>query len=503
MTNLESLSSPQSAQGAQKNILHHLTAHPNLQNLLLSLLVVLVGCANLVLSGEVILEANGIGYDDGVAFRDMAVNLPTLLFNHELPKYYVQRIVPSALIHFGMTLLNVPFSDTNIIAAFRFYNLILLAIAAFFWSKITQVLEFNVWGKILAFTGLFVNVAVLKLYFYRPVYTDQTAFCLGVLLLYCFLKRKWVWFWVVTLIGTFTWSTIVYYSIVLFVFNRELPAQPNLPLWIKKLRLPYLIPLLLSGVLLLHYFSELRAGNYDKWWILDSSLIYLSMLVAAAYLFFSLKDLLQNQALFDVPTLLKQVFSLRLLFAVLFFTLYTLALAWFGKDAREFEYMRLFVKNGISKSIGLPGIFIVAHVVFFGPLTLLTIFLWKPFTRIVQSYGAGMVIFVAANLVLGLSSESRFLFAAFPFFVAFTVKAAQKLNWQPSVYVFIFATSFLFSKAWYRINVAWQNGFNQAYFMNYGPWMSSEMYLLQGSAILFVGLILYLIVQKVIPASQS
>jgi hypothetical protein len=94
-------------------------------------------------------------------------------------------------------------SDRDIINGFRAYNLALLILAVVIWQKITEEMKLSPLGRWAAYIGLFVNVFVLKLYFYRPVFTDQTAFVLGVLLFIVF-KTQWLGFWITVLWALFT-----------------------------------------------------------------------------------------------------------------------------------------------------------------------------------------------------------------------------------------------------------------------------------------------------------
>ncbi len=449
---------------------------------------ILLGGMNLIINAEILPEQNGFGYEDGLIFKDVVYHFPDVLLDKSIPRYYIQRLLPSIIVHYGFTLFNIPLSDAAILSGFRIYNLILLLVAVWIWGKTLDEFNLSQRGRWLAYFGLFVNVFVMKLYFYRPVFTDQTALLLGILLLYFFLKEKWVGFWLTVVAGAFTWQTTILYGVVLYLF----PAKKSSDTVPRLSR--YYLHILLSGLaclfLLWTLFDGIRGNLEEKWWIHDRSVIYLSIAITVIYLFQGLRRLLDFPALYDIKNWMRQIISYRMLISAAVFITITLIVNHFGINETEFEYSRLFIKNAATKSIGAPGIFLVAHVVYFGPIFLLTLFFWKSIVRNLYKYGPGLVLFTTGNLVLSLTSESRFLTQAFPFLVAFTVQAADGIHFERHFLPAFSTSALLFSKVWYRINIAWQAGFPQAYFMNYGPWMSPEMYTVQGCAVLLTAILL-------------
>ena len=458
--------------------------------LIFFMLVLVVGGSNLLLNGEIILESNGFGYEDGIEFREMVLDFPARITSHQVLKYYVQRAFPSLILYSSFKVLGMQPTDTDILFGFRAYNLLLLLISVVVWHQVAKEMKFSIFGEWAAFIGLFVNVFILKLYFYKPVLTDQTAFFLGVLLLYFYLRRQWVWFWIVVLIGAFTWQTMIYYGIVLFLFSNEYPRL-NKSFLLSYLRIDVILAALSVMFLLQNLQAGFAKGLQDKWWILDKSVIYLSILIVVIYLWVSLQTLLQNAQIYKFRDIMRSLISLKSVLVIVILAIVTIIINTFGVDSTEHEYMRLFIKNAVNKSIGAPAVFLIAHVVYFGPIVLLTVFFWRRVVSYIQQYSIGLSLFFIGNIFLSLSSETRFLTAAFPFIVVFTVKALEKYALKPSFLWLFFVVSLLFSKVWYRINVAWQDGFSQAYMMNYGPWISPEMYVVQGCAVLFGGMLLY------------
>src|SRR6185295_14699796 len=133
-----------------------------------------------------------------------------------------------------------------------------------------------------------------------------------------------------------------------------------------------------------------------------------------------------------------------------------------------------------------PLLFLVAHVVYYGPIVLLLVILWKPFCRAIHKQGLGLTLFILVNMPLTLTSESRGSISVLPFFVTFLVVASEKLQWRTSYYWTIGAIALVFSKVWFTMNNPTVEGEilkfpAQNLFMNIGPWMANIPYVIQGS----------------------
>ena len=73
----------------------------------------------------------------------------------------------------------------------------------------------------LGFIAIFVNNIHLKVIWYNPVVTDGVAASLSLAMLLCFLKGKEWWLILVTLLGAFTWPTLIYAGGFLLAFPRR------------------------------------------------------------------------------------------------------------------------------------------------------------------------------------------------------------------------------------------------------------------------------------------
>jgi len=163
-----------------------------------------------------------------------------------------------------------------------------------------------------------------------------------------------------------------------------------------------------------------------------------------------------------------------------------------------FTPMSIFPRQTTYASVAWPGIFLVAHVAFYGPMFLLAIFLWKQTCRHLHEAGTGVALAVLVGLVMSLNSQSRLVINIFPLMLPFVIKATETLGWGAPPYIFIVCSSVALSKIWFRINTGPFQGRlhefpDQRFFMSHGPWIAPTMYALQGSLFLALGIVLYAI----------
>jgi hypothetical protein len=185
----------------------------------------------------------------------------------------------------------------------------------------------------------------------------------------------------------------------------------------------------------------------------------------------------------------------------------------------------------VLTSVTLPGVFLVAHVVFFGPGFLLLGLFFRPFCRAAQRLGPGATLYFAGSLLFLLNASSRVSFAAWPMLMALLVEVldeqlipgrqrlgigvAAVLLARPLVPIWPLMATASFKEAqvpdfirWMRTWLPLQNLYagtwrfldfpHQYFHMTNGPWMSVEMYVLQGLA----GVLLALALRLALPARR-
>ncbi len=455
--------------------------------------------------GERIKENGGLGYD-GVKYGVWAKN-----FYHEIlvvgvNDYDTQRILPSAIVHYCLRLFGISLTDSHVIHAFGVLNALLLGLSAFVWSLLADMLEISPPGKWLGFVALFISFAILKWACYNPVLTDVSGFTTGMLMVYFYVRRSQAWLYVVTLLSSFIWPASFYVGGLMLLFPKkaERPVEAG--------RVRYRLNLVIGsviGIVLVAYIRHLLHNGYmfrHGGVAPVRDIMKLSLATVLCYVVFGLGALLKWDQVLS-PVLLCRAVQWEALFPV------AGALAgikgvqyWLANDTSGFG-VRDLLSVAAYTSVTRPGIFYVAHVVFYGPILILALFLWRPVCRLIHEQGMGMTLCAAVGLLLSLFSESRCLFNFYPIFVPFIVKATDLLSWRPAHYWLLAVLSVLMSKVWLTINSVPLSGNvleipDQYYFMSHGPFMSNQMYLVQGAAVVLCGLLMYVVCFRNVPTGK-
>lgn len=428
--------------------------------------------------GEKVWFNNGLGWD-GKIYGELTKNFQL----RNLDPYYVPRILPSAVIHYTLKGIGVPFSDENIVKAFGVYNLFLILASCLIWLLIANELKISLKGKWLGFIALFINFPILKMAFYYTVLTDVTAFTIGLLLAYFFL-RKSVWgMFLATIAGAFTWPTIAYAGILLFLFapkSIEETEKKNTAFGlISSIGFTALYLLL---VIYFYFIRGLRSPNPASMILQPvlESVVSLSILTSVAYCFFAIKGLTERVTFSSFFVSLKVTPLCLLLSApIIVILLAQPSLTDFHPPS---ERTQNFLKIVGLLSIARPFMIIFSHIIYY-PIVMLLVFLWKPFCREAKSHGPGMMLFVTFSLIISLSPESRQSLSAFPVFAVLLVKITERLHWKRHVYWTLGLIALVFSKVWLPINKPQStepiNVQMERYFMSQSPWMLPRWYLIQ------------------------
>lgn len=479
--------------------------------------MLLIGGAN-ILWAERLTVNGGFGWD-GLLYGAWAKNFYQSIFVTRVPAYYAQRILPSALVHYGLRLLHVPLTDQNIIQAFELYNLLLLLLSVYVWGLIADELQLHNQGKWLGFCFLFLSFAQLKQNFYSPVGTDTSAFALGLLMCYCFLKDRPLGLLAVIIAGGFTWPTVPYMAALLYVLPRPHPPNQRPPT--DALNVPTLGPfnyatlaalgvagfmLLAYLALTLHHFAE-RLQTFSWGVRVDTAVVYLSVLAIIGYLFFGLRRAAADARLFVPRAVWRAIRWQRV--AVAFVVL--LLLRWCVHHLASGEQItwdspKTFAFYTLMTALTEPFIFLVAHAVYYGPAILLLLFCWRPFCDSLSEFGLGLRALVILNVLLSINPQSRYQINVVGVFVMLLVRLLDRYGLSYRSLPFWALLCLGYSKVWYVFNTAPQiyDGTMasllrfplQHYFMNTGPWMSHEMYLVQGGVVLATAILLYILLRR-------
>jgi hypothetical protein len=482
------------------------------QNFLMVAAMLAMGVAG-ILWAERLIVADGVGWDGSVYGSWVVKDFYNIIFVLRVPAYYLQRILPSAIVHYGMRLLGVPRTNPNILLSFQVYNLILILLSVYTWGLIADRLRISNKGKWLGFCFLFVNYAILKSNFYQPVLTDTSAFTLGALMFYFYLKDSRVGLLALMLVGGFTWPTVPYMVALLYVFPNTAVERHDPGVASARTRWNVLLAAATSGLAVVTLL-RLTGENFGYWirgfgrnLRIDYPPMYFSIAGIAAYLFFGLKAAAADPRIYDIRLILKsarwkRVLAVLLVMAFMKFVVHRFESGRIAGWSNPSEFIFYTLLSGLTE----PLIFLVAHVVYYGPAIILLVLFWKPFCQSLSEFSIGLRLVVILNVILGVNPQSRFLINVVAVFVMLLVKLLDRYNLSYRVLGLLVVLSLFFSKVWYRFNTgpqvddgtmdALQKFPLQHFFMSSGPWMSHPMYLVQGGVTLVTGLILYFLVAR-------
>jgi len=461
------------------------------------ILVMAIGLVQ-ILWGERIPPGDGLGWD-GRFYALIAEEFPRLVFHKQLDGYRLQRVLPSGVVYVGLGALGVTRTDQNVVRAFSVLNLTLLLLSVVVWARIARGAALNKGAQWLGLLLLFVNFANLRMPFYYPVLTDTAAFFLGILLVNFYLRSNGAGMLVTMALGAFTWPSFVLLGGLLYVSSPKplippAPANRGLHSWAGAL-VAILYLLSLSGNVHLSLQPDSSAA-------VDKRLLFVSVPIVMAYVWAVVAGLLNHDSLFRLATYRQGLNAGRLGAWVLMLVAVRLVVRQLSSGS-SLSYLSLYVHQLPARPIIKPGLFLVAHSVYFGLIVLVLILVWPRACRAAHQLGLGMTLFVTAILLLGLTPESRQIINGLPALVLVGAVAVHKMRWPAWGAVAASVMAVAGSKVWLPMN---QGGFEgksdpfsypaQFYFMNLGPWMSYQTFWVQASIAFVAGLACYAVIRR-------
>lgn len=455
----------------------------------LSTLGLLLFC---LLFRELIPRNDGLG-SDGVGFarwvRDLSLDLPT-----RVNDYSIRRMLPPTVVHGVLRLLGLPFTNANIIWAFTWINIALTTLAVNLWCRSAKLLEVSDRGQWLGFLLLACSYATLKWSLYYPVLSDCWALALGSGILLAWLRGRTAVLLVLVTLSSVVWPSMIYVSVPLIAFPRS-PVEEDAPAPWRLNRVAAAI----GGVLVLVASTWVfQSGFHFKQIDIQAmtAVLPLSMTIQALYVASALWLLLDSRSLWMDLHPRAWITRWHPWVAIGL----PLLLLWLGKEisARPSPVGERFYFNSIFYA-GLvqPGVFLLAHVLFFGPLLLLVPLVLRRLGAGIRVEGTGIALFFVLACFLSLDSESRHHLNWLPFLALFLARAIDGLHWTPRRLWTMAAISLLFSKVWLRMNVEQdlpyfgKVDYQFYYYASNGPWMEHSMYFIQLLVVAFVFALLY------------
>jgi hypothetical protein len=427
--------------------------------------------------------------------------------SHYFDAYYVYRILPSVLVSFVLNLFSIFASREAIVTSFQILNLISLMFACYFFKKILILFKITLKNQLLSFTLLLLNFAVLKYPFYLPVMTDTVALMLSTALLYFYLKNNVTALVIITILLAFTWPMGYYQGLLLIAFPFSI--SPLVPLSGGQKKLLYGTSIFYILILSVYFiFIEKIDITVEHVARIDRNLLPLSILATLVLYFFFVK-IFFNKTLFDVLLFFKKINHTRLLIACGVFAIVYVVVKTLGPNPIPTYSTAQTLRDPIVYALIKPFVAIVSHITYFGIGICLIILFWSSICKVLSQLGWGVVGAVGLNLFLfGITPQSRHLINLLPWVIIFLAKAINKFSFSNAFYITVGLLSLFVSKIWLSLSYEGyppmqldKNGSmgfpQQKLWLNIGPWMSEQMYFIQGGIELIVLGILFFMLYKV------
>ncbi len=353
--------------------------------------------------GTVVPENGGLGYD-GQLYAGIAQDLPGLISGGGLTPYSVQRIVPSAIVYCALSVAGVSKGTREVLLAFALYNLSLLILTVVIWERIGTVVRLGDRGLWLGFILLFVNLANLRLPFHYAPLTDTTAFALGALLVYFYLRGNRPGVLAVLVLGAFTWRSFIWLGSALFVLPRR-PLEARTPSR-RFSRVIVLVGAMAYAASLPLYGLALGPRGFVA--VLSSSLVLAYFLIVASGLLNN-PELLRPSTYRGTPSRLGILVLAGgvVLGAMLLLLPSASANAPIGDLVGLIYPFRRFFLPRVGRAVAAPALFLVNNTRYFGIAIPLLVFAWPRFCQATHRLGFGMTVYILAHLLLAANPESR------------------------------------------------------------------------------------------------
>ena len=439
--------------------------------------------------GERIGVNGGQGWD-GMSYTMWAQDFWHHVVLEKLTRYHSQRVLPSAIVHYGLRLAGQPTDVSHVIVGFQALNIAMLMLAAGLWAQLGAVMQWGRPARWVGFVALFACFANARHALYYPTLTDPMAFTLGMALVWGYLTdRRWA-AWLAGLLGIPTWPALPPIAMVMLMLPRATTSVPPGPARRTRLRHGVALALAAGGTAvflltarryLLHPVPGVGDEKFAQWvrrdLLVPTVAGLIAMLGGGAYV------LLRDPRVLQLRGYLGQLSPRRMLgSAAAVACLLALRYAWVdaigtrGEGPSTAQFLCEHTLAALRGPLWGP----VHHVVYYGPLIAVAALAWNRVTRTAAGLGPGAVIVLAVTLAFAAGSNSRQWNHLVPFLFAMTIAATAPL-WTVRRAICFLLVALPWSKLWLQIGydrpLAFWEFPNQRYFMNHGPYASDSMYL--------------------------
>ena len=470
------------------------------------LVVVLFFLFTLSFVGEKIPLNDGAGYD-GAFYYNVAQNFSTDFFSAGYDRFRIFRIFPFFLINLFFLLFNIEATHANLMTSMYVFHFLNLAVQLIFFFKLVQLSAWKKTTTALIFGCFFFNYFVLKNCGYEIFQTDAFANTIFLVSFYFLQRQKFLQAISISFLGILTWPTVTYTIWLLYFFKDPFPQEaPRLKFHTGK-TLSVAIPLLSAGAVALLYILH-KLPLLESMLFIPSSvpLLFTSVVAWGVFLsiIFSHCDYRFHSPLTYIREFVRQSPWKKLAFVAIPFVAVNLYLRAHTND--EFYFSEVaFILQMFLRPLKYPLITPVAHVCYFGILPLLVVLFFRDFSKEIFNRSPGYALAFLAFLFFAIDSEARHVIPLLPLILVPLGCVLDKAKLSAKAVVALLATQILLSHFFVPINVAgigdsFENndyyGLAQLYYMNFGPWMSFEFYIVWALIVIIAAALVRFIIKK-------
>ncbi|MFT3699054.1 MAG: hypothetical protein QM831_38265 [Kofleriaceae bacterium] len=445
--------------------------------------IVAAGGAAAIAFGEKIGINGGQGWD-GLAYTEWAIH-GTRVLHEGLTRYHAQRVLPSLIVS--------PFAHDvhSTLNAFAIWNVIVLTIAAVLWADLSRR-----WTRPAAWAGfiaLFGSFAVAKHAIYYPALTDPTAFALGMLMVWGFLTKRPIALVIAAIAGALTWPALPPLALAMLIVPTGRPIERDIPkLAVGAGMLAAIVFLAVGLRYLAHPVPDVGDEKFADWvmrpWLALTLPLLVAMIVAGIYYVVAPT----GGVIAYVRGLSRRRLAVTVAITSAIYVGLALYLSQVGTKGAGPTGAQFLCEHTLAAFRG-PLWGPVAHVVYFGPIVVIAMLAWKRIGRVAWSWGPAMSLALAMIVMFAAGSNSRQWSHLVPVLVAVTI-AATEARWTWWTVSGFAALTLAWSKIWLHIGYDsvdnWLRFPNQRYFMQTGPYMATDTFVVHLIAVvLTLGLV--------------
>ena len=420
----------------------------------------------------------------------MAQDYSGKLYNQQFDIYYFQKSLVSLLTFITVKLTSLSSTPTEINSVLEIISLLSLFIGGYFWWKIanfSRISNTNFW---IVFFGIFGSQLFIKVSPYSQDGSDNIAFSLGMAVLYFTIidSRKGIYisyafsFLIQPQLKILIVPIILFYGIRID-YKEMFKEKSNI---LSRVLFLLYLTIFVSSFIIFTYILKLSHGINHTLVLLVPLSIVASSLILTKLMFRTMPNNLFEIVLCTLPLIKKRIIVVVLI-EIIFQT--------FARIIGKGEILSInskpvgqlyFLLGNYYHAIALPLLWIVAPIIFYGPMVILFLFFYRQIFNVSNfsvNFGLGISFLMIVLLIPNTESRHHIAYVSWIFY--FMVK---NIEFSAKYLYLIYIPLVILTSRFYG-EYASSNSQNDPLLFSWGPWYSYKSYYLATAISLFVLLI--------------